>query len=86
MSFLRGIDKAVPTWLDIRCIVDNYATHIHPKVKAWLATRPRRLHTERTAQTLFMYQRDSTLDCRPISGVIKDQLPRREPSYPNRQA
>ena len=25
----------------IHCIVDNYATHSHPKVKAWLATRPR---------------------------------------------
>jgi len=31
----------VPAELDIHCIVDNYATHSHPKVKAWLATRPR---------------------------------------------
>jgi putative transposase len=23
------------------CIVDNYSTHKHPKVKAWLAARPR---------------------------------------------
>jgi putative transposase len=41
LSFLREIDKAVPPELDIHCIVDNYATHSHPKVKAWLAAKPR---------------------------------------------
>jgi len=41
LSFLRQIDHAVPANLDIHCIVDNYATHKHPKVKAWLALRPR---------------------------------------------
>lgn len=41
LSFLREIDKAVPPELDVHCIVDNYATHSHPKVKAWLAERPR---------------------------------------------
>lgn len=41
LSFLRDIESAVPKDLDIHCIVDNYATHSHPKVKAWLAVRPR---------------------------------------------
>ena len=41
LSFLRDIDNAVPDDLDVHCIVDNYATHSHPKVKAWLAARPR---------------------------------------------
>lgn len=41
LSFLNEIEEAVPPELDIHCIVDNYATHSHPKVKAWLATRPR---------------------------------------------
>lgn len=41
ISFLRDIDNAVPKELDIHCIVDNYATHSHPRVKAWLAARPR---------------------------------------------
>jgi putative transposase len=27
--------------LDIHCIVDNYATHSHLTIKAWLAVRPR---------------------------------------------
>jgi len=41
LSFLREIDKAVPQALDVHCIVDNYSAHKHPKVKAWLAARPR---------------------------------------------
>jgi putative transposase len=41
LSFLREIDTAVPAELDVHCIVDNYATHSHPKVRAWLANRPR---------------------------------------------
>jgi putative transposase len=41
LDFLRQIDQVVPAELDIHCIVDNYATHKHPRVKAWLAARPR---------------------------------------------
>jgi putative transposase len=41
VSFLRTIEQSVPAELDIHCIVDNYATHSHPKVRAWLAARPR---------------------------------------------
>lgn len=41
MSFLREIDRAVPAQLDVHCIVDNYSTHKHPKVKAWLGAHPR---------------------------------------------
>lgn len=41
LSFLRTIEKAVPPDLDVHLIVDNYATHKHPKVRAWLAARPR---------------------------------------------
>ncbi len=41
LSFLREIDKAVATELDVHCIVDNYGSHKHPKVKAWLSARPR---------------------------------------------
>jgi putative transposase len=41
LGFLREIDQAVPADLDIHCIVDNYRTHKHAKVKAWLAVRPR---------------------------------------------
>jgi putative transposase len=41
LGFLRTIDKVVPADLEIHVVLDNYATHKHPKVKAWLAARPR---------------------------------------------
>ena len=41
LSFLRHVDANVPEEFDVHLIVDNYATHKHPKVKAWLAKRPR---------------------------------------------
>ena len=41
LAFLRHIDANVPASLDIHLIVDNYATHKHSKVKAWLARQPR---------------------------------------------
>ncbi|MBA3891383.1 MAG: IS630 family transposase [Gemmatimonadaceae bacterium] len=41
LQFLRHIDANVPAELDVHLIVDNYATHKHAKVKAWLARHPR---------------------------------------------
>ena len=41
LAFLRHIETNVPAQLDIHLVVDNYATHKHPKVRAWLARRPR---------------------------------------------
>jgi transposase len=41
LKFLRTINREVPGNLDIHMILDNYGTHGHPKVKAWLAKRPR---------------------------------------------
>jgi putative transposase len=31
----------VPQAFDVHLIVDNYATHKHPRVQRWLAARPR---------------------------------------------
>jgi transposase len=41
LAFLRRIETSVPEKLDIHLIVDNYSTHKHARVKAWLARRPR---------------------------------------------
>jgi transposase len=53
LGFLRAIDQAVPPDLDLHVVLDNgacpraghrpdpWATHKHPKVKAWLARHPR---------------------------------------------
>jgi putative transposase len=40
LSFLRHLDQNVPFAYEVHLIVDNYATHKHPKVRAWLAQRP----------------------------------------------
>jgi transposase len=39
--FLKHIDEAVPTELDVHLILDNYATHKTPAVQRWLARRSR---------------------------------------------
>ena len=41
LKFLRGIDYVLPGGKPIHMIVDNYATHKHPKVQRWLARHPR---------------------------------------------
>jgi len=41
LSFLRHIEASVPEHLQVHLIVDNYSTHKHAKVRAWLAQRPR---------------------------------------------
>jgi len=41
LDFLKRVDANTPAELDIHLVVDNYATHKHPKVKRWLAARPR---------------------------------------------
>ena len=41
VKFLRTIDRQVPKGLAVHLIVDNYGTHTHPNVKAWLAKHPR---------------------------------------------
>jgi putative transposase len=41
LDFLRQIDKQTPTELDLHLVCDNYVTHKHAKVKAWLAKHPR---------------------------------------------
>ena len=43
IKFLRLLDKETPADLQLHLIADNYATHKHPKVKAWLK-RHRRFH------------------------------------------
>ena len=41
IRFLNAIEEQVPGGKVIHAIVDNYATHKHPKVRQWLARHPR---------------------------------------------
>jgi transposase len=43
IKFLKQIDDETPSDLDLHLIVDNYATHKHPKVLGWLQ-RHKRFH------------------------------------------
>jgi transposase len=41
IRFLNAVERAIPPGKIIHAIADNYATHKHPKVRAWLARHPR---------------------------------------------
>ncbi|MFH0794100.1 MAG: IS630 family transposase [bacterium] len=41
IRFFKKIDSETPAGLDLHLIVDNYATHKHPRVKSWIRRHPR---------------------------------------------
>ncbi len=52
IKFLKLIDADTPEDMDLHLIVDNYATHKHPKVKSWLKRHPRfHMHFTPTASS-----------------------------------
>jgi len=59
LTFLRHLDRQTDKQLDLHLIVDNYATHKHPRVRAWLEQHPRvRLHfTPTSASWLNLVER-----------------------------
>jgi len=71
LRFLRAIDRNTLKSLDLHLVVDNYATHKHPKVKAWLKRHPRfHLHfTPTSASWINLVER--------FFGLITDDAIRR---------
>ncbi len=59
LKFLKLIDAQTPPQCTLHLILDNYATHKHPKVRAWLEKHPRfHLHfTPTSASWLNMVER-----------------------------
>lgn len=59
IRFLKKIDTQTPADQDLHLIVDNYATHKHPSVKAWFKRHPRfHLHfTPTSSSWLNMVER-----------------------------
>ena len=50
LTLLRRLDRAFPSELALHLILDNYGTHTHPRVRRWLARRPRfQLHVTPTS-------------------------------------
>jgi transposase len=71
LRFLRQIDRETPKNKDLHLICDNYATHKHPKVRAWLEKDPRfHMHfTPISASWLNMVERF-------FRGISTDRLER----------
>jgi len=59
IKFLQLIDEQVPPAKELHLIADNYATHKHPRVQAWLKRHPRfHMHfTPTSASWLNMVER-----------------------------
>jgi transposase len=59
LKFLKLLDQQTPADREVHLILDNYATHKHAKVKAWLAKHPRfHLHfTPTSASWVNMVER-----------------------------
>jgi len=59
LKFLRLLDDATPADKQLHLIVDNYATHKHPKVQRWMKRHPRfHLHfTPTSSSWLNMVER-----------------------------
>jgi transposase len=67
LTFLKQIDHDTPPELDLHMIVDNYATHKHPRIKSWLARHPRvHMHFTPTSSSwmnlIERFFRDLTVD------------------------
>lgn len=78
LRFLRLVNDATPVGKQLHLIVDNYATHKHPKVQRWLARHPRfHIHfTPTSASWLNMVERffrDLTVN-RLRRGVFRDVM------------
>jgi transposase len=70
LRFLKQFERESPAEVDIHLIIDNYCTHKHEKVKAWLARRPRfHVHFTPTGSTLV----------EPCGAVLRRTHPGRNP-------
>jgi hypothetical protein len=62
LSFLRRIDREFPGKTALHLIMDNYGTHGHADVKAWLTKHPR--YVIHYVPTSCSWLTDRTLVCR----------------------
>lgn len=78
LSFLKHLDKQAPEGLTLHLIIDNYATHKHPKVRSWIKWRNQGHRKAHDSERLVMhftptssswmnlverFFRDLTVDC-----------------------
>ncbi len=94
LAFLKLIDGQVPKDLEVHLVLDNYGTHNHPNVKAWLA-KHRRFHlhfTPTSSSWLNLVERwfrRADRQGHPPRRVPKRRSPRRRnrrlPRHPQRR-
>ena len=78
LKFLRQIDRQTPKGKELHLVCDNYATHKHPKVMAWLEKHPRfHLHfTPTSASWLNMVERFfRDLTCQQLRRGVFSSVP-----------
>ena len=78
LAFIKHLEKQTPDGLTLHLVVDNYATHKHPKVKSWIKWRNQRHRTQHGVDRMVMhftptssswmnlverFFRDLTVDC-----------------------
>ncbi|MET4296205.1 hypothetical protein ABIB06_004451 [Bradyrhizobium sp. LB8.2] len=56
LKFLKG-SMLSPEGLDVHIVMDNYATHKTPRIKAWLARRPYHVHFTPTSAWINQVER-----------------------------
>jgi len=88
LGFLRTLDREFPKRKALHLIVDNYGTHKHPKVRAWLERHPRfHLHFTPTSSswlnlverwfrelTLRRIRRGSFVSVKELTDAIHDYI------------
>jgi len=73
VQFLNHVDQKVSSKLDVHIIMDNYATHKRPVVKAWFAAHPRyHIHfTPTSSSWLNAVERFSQKSPRSVFGTAR---------------
>ena len=71
---IRAVERAVPAGKVIHAIVDNYATHKHPKVLEWLAEPEAVLARRRRAVALGAFARRLTAFFSAFTGLLSALL------------
>jgi transcriptional regulator with XRE-family HTH domain len=55
LAFLKHLDKQAPADLALHLVIDNYATHKHPKVKSWIAWRNARQRRAHASERIVLH-------------------------------
>ena len=82
LKFLKLLDAQSPPDKQVHVIADNYGTHKHPKVRAWLKRNPRfHMHFTPTSASWLNRVERSFRDLTENPGAPGRQLPERGATY-----